>query len=427
MGKLTFRPRALAATAAVPALALALAVPAASSAKPVARAKVADKARNALRVRGISASRKPRPGRLLALSRSGRFPASTLTSILSSSLIQRPFTRACPTGQFIRSVTRTGDVACQQAGDITGVTAAPNGGLSGGGASGDVELSIAPPLRFALGSTPALIDLENLGSGPALIGESASPLYSGYFRNVGTGVGSALQAESAANNLGDAVTAYARGAEGHAVRAEITNAAHNGSALYARTAGNGWAIDAEIPEGDSTADALFARTQSTDPDSFAAVFMGNVDVMGTLTKSAGSFRIDHPLDPANEYLQHSFVESPDMKNIYDGVIRTDARGYATVHLPRWFQALNEKFRYQLTTIRSFSRAVVWREVRNNSFVIRTRRPHVRVSWQLTGIRHDAYARAHRIAVEVPKAARDRDRFLAPRELGRPERLRIAGR
>ena len=51
-----------------------------------------------------------------------------------------------------------------------------------------------------------------------------------------------------------------------------------------------------------------------------------------------------------------------MKNIYDGVVRTDGRGYATVRLPRWFQALNERFRYQLTTIRSFAQAIVWREV-----------------------------------------------------------------
>jgi hypothetical protein len=433
MGKLIFRPRTLAVTAAVPVLALAFAVSAAAAAKPVARAKVADRARNALRVDGISASKKPRPGHLLPLGPSGRFPASTLTSILSSSLIQRPLIRACPAGQFMRSVTRTGEVTCQAAGDITSVTAAEHGGLTGGGTSGDVELSIAPPLRFALSSTPALIDLENLGSGPAIIGESASPQYSGYFRNVGTGVGDALRADSASNNLGNAVTAYARGAEGHAVQAELTNPMTNSSALFARTYGTGWAIDAEVPDGASEADAIFARTQSTNPDSFAGNFMGNVKIEGNLavtgdvTKGGGAFRIDHPLDPANEYLQHSFVESPDMKNIYDGVIRTNGRGYATVHLPRWFQALNEKFRYQLTTIRSFSRAVVWREVEHNSFVIRTRRAHVRVSWQVTGIRHDAYARAHRIAVEVPKARRDRGRFLAPRELGRPERLRIAGR
>ena len=237
------------ATAAA-ALALAPAVPAASAAKPVARAKLADKARNAMRVDGIAVSRKPRPGRLLPLSRSGRFPASTLTAILSSSLLQRPLTRACPSGQFIRSVTRTGEVACQASGDITAVTAAANGGLTGGGTSGDVELSIAPPLRFQMGATPALIDLENIGTGPAIRGDSSSPLASAYFRNAGTGTGSAVQAESLSNNLGDALTGYARGPQGHALRAEITNAANSGSALFARTAGSGWALDAEVTDAD---------------------------------------------------------------------------------------------------------------------------------------------------------------------------------
>ena len=91
-----------------------------------------------------------------------------------------------------------------------------------------------------------------------------------------------------------------------------------------------------------------------------------------------------------------------MKNIYDGVVRTDGRGYATVRLPRWFQALNEDFRYQLTTIGSFARAIVWREISGNRFVVRTGRPHVKVSWQVTGIRHDAFARAHRVKVDVAK-------------------------
>ena len=73
-----------------------------------------------------------------------------------------------------------------------------------------------------------------------------------------------------------------------------------------------------------------------------------------------------------------------MNNVSDGLVRTDGRGYATVRLPRRFQAPNQRFRYQLTTIRSFARAVVWREVRHNRFVIRTARPRVRVSWQVTG-------------------------------------------
>ena len=43
-----------------------------------------------------------------------------------------------------------------------------------------------------------------------------------------------------------------------------------------------------------------------------------------LSKSIGTFKIDHPLDPANKYLSHSFVELPDMMNIYNGNVMTDA-------------------------------------------------------------------------------------------------------
>jgi hypothetical protein len=47
---------------------------------------------------------------------------------------------------------------------------------------------------------------------------------------------------------------------------------------------------------------------------------GDLYASGMITKSSGSFKIDHPLDPANKYLSHSFVESPDMMNIYNGVV-----------------------------------------------------------------------------------------------------------
>ena len=50
---------------------------------------------------------------------------------------------------------------------------------------------------------------------------------------------------------------------------------------------------------------LYARGES----GLAADLEGNVTIRGTLQKGGGSFRIDHPLDPANKYLSHSFVES----------------------------------------------------------------------------------------------------------------------
>ncbi len=149
----------------------------------------------------------------------------------------------------------------------------------------------------------------------------------------------------------------------------------------------------------------------------AGEFFGNVDVEGTLSKSAGSFKIDHPLDPANKYLYHSFVESPDMMNIYNGTVITDAQGNAIVSMPDWFEALNRDFRYQLTVIGQFAQAIVASEIANHSFTIRTDKPNVKVSWQVTGIRHDAYANAHRIPVEELKLEKDRGLYLHPELYG----------
>jgi hypothetical protein len=146
---------------------------------------------------------------------------------------------------------------------------------------------------------------------------------------------------------------------------------------------------------------------------------GNVAIAGTLSKGAGSFKIDHPLDPANKYLYHSFVESPDMMNVYNGNVVTDRHGVATVTLPDYFEALNQDFRYQLTVMGQFAQAIVARKIAHNCFVIRTSKPNVEVSWQVTGIRHDAFADAHRIQVEVEKSPQEQGRYLHPELYGAP--------
>ncbi|RYE20239.1 MAG: collagen-like protein [Sphingobacteriales bacterium] len=151
---------------------------------------------------------------------------------------------------------------------------------------------------------------------------------------------------------------------------------------------------------------------------YAGVFVGNVSVFGTLAKSAGSFQIDHPLDPANKYLVHSFVESPDMKNIYDGVVTTDAAGNATIQLPDYFQKLNIDYRYQLTCINQFAQAIVSMEVNNNAFSIKTDKPNVKVSWQVTGIRNDPYAQDNRLPVEKAKRADEQGKYIYPQGYGR---------
>jgi hypothetical protein len=145
----------------------------------------------------------------------------------------------------------------------------------------------------------------------------------------------------------------------------------------------------------------------------AGEFIGNVEVEGSLSKDSGSFKIDHPLDPANKYLYHSFVESPDMMNIYNGNVITNAQGNAVISLPDWFEALNRDFRYQLTVVGQFAQAIVSSKVANHQFAIKTDKPSVEVSWQVTGIRQDAWANAHRIPVEEMKSGKERGFYRHP--------------
>jgi hypothetical protein len=158
---------------------------------------------------------------------------------------------------------------------------------------------------------------------------------------------------------------------------------------------------------------------------FAGEFIGNVEVEGSLSKDSGSFKIDHPLDPANKYLYHSFVESPDMMNIYNGNVTTDAQGSAVVPLPEWFETLNRDFRYQLTVLGQFAQAIISTKVANHQFTIQTDKPNVEVSWQVTGIRQDAWANAHRIPVEEMKPEKERGFYRHPELYNAPPEKSIA--
>jgi hypothetical protein len=146
---------------------------------------------------------------------------------------------------------------------------------------------------------------------------------------------------------------------------------------------------------------------------------GNVGISGGLCATSvcaavKNFRIDHPLDPANKYLSHSSVESSEMKNIYDGMASLDENGQATITLPVWFEALNESFRYQLTAVGQAAPDLhIAQEITDRQFRIAGGRPGMKVSWQVTGVRHDAYAQAHGLVVEQPKPLGERGKYLAP--------------
>jgi len=154
----------------------------------------------------------------------------------------------------------------------------------------------------------------------------------------------------------------------------------------------GWGVGVLVPG------MLYAVTLSGN-----VKFWKNLVITGALSKGSGTFVIDHPLDPHNKLLYHSFVESPEAKNIYDGQVRLDAAGEATITLPEYFEALNTSFRYQLFPHgQSMPNLYVKKPVENNSFVIAGGAPGGLVSWQVTGVRHDPYILANPIINEVPK-------------------------
>jgi hypothetical protein len=158
---------------------------------------------------------------------------------------------------------------------------------------------------------------------------------------------------------------------------------------------------------------------------YAGYFSGNVNVTGTLSKGGGSFKIDHPLDPANKYLYHSFVESPDMMNIYNWSVILGSDGTAWVMLPDYFEALNGDFRYQLTAVGAPGpNLYIAEEIANNRFQIAGGAPGGKISWQVTGVRHDAFAQAHPIIAEVEKSGDEKGKYLYPVENGQPKSMGI---
>ncbi len=138
---------------------------------------------------------------------------------------------------------------------------------------------------------------------------------------------------------------------------------------------------------------------------------GQARIGGTLSKGSGTFVIDHPLDPKNKLLIHSFVESPDALNMYDGIALLDENGEAVIALPSYFLALNMEMTYLATAIGEpmpnlfMQKEVAPRYIFFGTPVMRISGgvPNGRVSWQVTGVRHDPYIEAHPIVPEVDKS------------------------
>ena len=346
---------------------------------------------------------------------------------------------ASTAGTGVRGEGETGVVAQGQSLGLDGAASDPAGqaiGVRGSTGSPD-GAGVFAINSAASGNAYGAYAQTNSSTGTAVVGDAlaTSGGNRGVLARTASGGGVGLRAENTATsgagsghalevvgNLpsGDSMTVDANGtSNAWAIRARSAGTSVLNAALT--TAGvNGSTISATV----NSAAGRAGQFINSAPGGQAAQFIGNVDVSGTLSKGGGSFKIDHPLDPANKYLLHSFVESPDMMNIYNGNVVTDAQGRATIELPEWFETLNRDFRYQLTVIGEFAQAVVSKKVEQNRFEIRTSSPKVEVSWQVTGIRQDAWAERNRIPVELDKSGDERGKFLHPEAHGQPADKRI---
>ncbi|MBU0491375.1 MAG: hypothetical protein KKA73_19505 [Chloroflexi bacterium] len=175
----------------------------------------------------------------------------------------------------------------------------------------------------------------------------------------------------------------------------------------------------------STGNATLQVSNSAAAPRPAAQFWGDVTIYGNLSKSGGGFQIDHPLDPENQYLNHSFVESPERMNVYSGNVVLDTNGEAVVELPDYFEALNQDFRYQLTPIGAPApNLYVAEEIAGNRFKIAGGPAGLKVSWQVTGVRQDPWAQANPLLVEEPKPAEERGSYAHPEVYDQPDSVNV---
>jgi hypothetical protein len=372
----------------------------------------------------------------------GNIANNLLTLNSDTTYLQQRVSGSCNSGSAIASISQTGGVSCQTVSGGSGTLTPPISLTADPGQSGVVlsaintnagvtgAISSSSPVPFALAATAT----GTAGYTGAISANVQGPEGFGVLINSTDTTGGAV--------WGVFSLVASSGHESKIFYGELTSPSATGSFLH------GWiyspnATMIQIGRNDISNGPMFSvdgsanvntsgniNGQTISAGSITAPTLngnvavtGNLHVNGNLSKNGGSFKIDHPLDPANKYLYHSFVESPDMMNVYNGVVVFDKKGEAVVELPDWFEALNRDFRYQLTSIGRFMPLYIAREISGNKFKIAGGRPGAKASWQVTGIRQDVYANTHRIEVEVEKTGKERGTYLHPELF--PEKTAVA--
>jgi hypothetical protein len=119
-----------------------------------------------------------------------------------------------------------------------------------------------------------------------------------------------------------------------------------------------------------------------------------VDIQGTLSKSSGSFKIDHPIKPDTHHLVHSFTESPQADLIYRGKAVLDG-GEAVIYIDEHVRMTSGTFVALCRNVQVFtSNETSWHRVRGRvdgaSVIVECEDPNCtdEISWLVVAERKD---------------------------------------
>lgn len=238
--------------------------------------------------------------------------------------------------------------------------------------------------------------------------------YGGLFRTLSNqGIGVFALADSATGaTAGIRGQAASPGGSGLVGTATSTTGQTNG-VLGKSMSTDGAGVYGLAASGSGTCYGVYGETQSL-TDGFGVYCVGD-----SATTGLKMFQIDHPLDPANKFLDHYSAEGPEPYLVYRGTAICDEHGAVSVQLPEYFEAINRDPQYQLTPIGAPALLYIAQEVKDNRFMIAGGRPGMRVCWTVTGTRNDRFVQRYGVGTEVMKPAAARGRFLHPELYGQP--------
>ena len=170
---------------------------------------------------------------------------------------------------------------------------------------------------------------------------------------------------------------------------------------------------------------------------FGVYSLGRFGASGTK-----SFQIDHPLDPANKFLNHYCTESPEVLNAYRGTVTLDGAGEAFVDLPDYFARINKQPSYTLTavgapmpllhiareideaTLAAGAKAEPGDSVPACSFRIAGGAPGGKVSWRIEAVRNDRWVQSFGAPVETEKQSYEKGKYQYPELYGQPKSTQL---